>query len=110
MSSSKLFSGSLETIILSLMENSGEMYGYEITQKIKILTEGKMAVTEGALYPALHRLKAKGWVESNVRSIGNRQRKYYSVTSNGKKATIDLLQEMQDFVKSIALLMQPKLT
>ena len=67
---SKLLRGSLDTIILKLMDDHDEMYGYEITQKVKELTAGEMKITEGALYPALHRLEGKGILTTEIRSIG----------------------------------------
>ena len=50
----KLLRGSLDTIILKLLDEHDEMYGYEMTQHVKELTKGQIKITEGALYPALH--------------------------------------------------------
>ena len=50
----KLYKGSLNTIILKLLGEKDKMYGYEITQKVKQITDGELNITEGALYPALH--------------------------------------------------------
>jgi DNA-binding PadR family transcriptional regulator len=55
MGNQKLYKGSLQTIILRLLESNDKMYGYEITQKVKELTNGELHITEGALYPALHK-------------------------------------------------------
>ena len=60
MANQKLYKGSLQTIILKLLENQEKMYGYEITQKVKDITQGALTITEGALYPALHKLEAEG--------------------------------------------------
>ena len=68
----KLYKGSLQTIILKLLEEKEKMYGYEITQKVKELTKGELQITEGALYPALHKLKADGLLEVEVAKVGNR--------------------------------------
>jgi len=64
----KLLRGSLDTIILKLLDEHDEMYGYQITQLVKELTAGEMKLTEGALYPALHRLEGKGCIDSRVRA------------------------------------------
>ena len=56
MSNSKLYKGSLSTIILKLLSKEDKMYGYEITQRVKELTKGELKITEGALYHALHKL------------------------------------------------------
>jgi len=60
MYSSELIKGTLKTIILKLLSEEKRMYGYEITQKVKELTGGKIQLTEGALYPTLHALEAQG--------------------------------------------------
>ena len=106
---SKLLRGSLDTIILKLMDDHDEMYGYEITQKVKELTAGEMKITEGALYPALHRLEGKGILTTEIRSIGNRMRKYYSLTERGKTEVETQLNAMEDFINSINLILKPKL-
>lgn len=107
---SKLFRGSLDTIILKLLSEQKEMYGYEITQRVKELTEGEMKITEGALYPALHKLEGKGILETEVRSIGNRMRKYYSLTEKGSKEVVEQVNEMHTFIASLNLILQPKLS
>ena len=51
--------GSLSTIILKLLHDNGRMYGYEITQKVKEITQEDIQITEGALYPILHKFEAE---------------------------------------------------
>lgn len=105
----KLLRGSLDTIILKLLDENEEMYGYEITQKVKEITAGEMKLTEGALYPALHRLEGKGVLTTEIRSIGNRMRKYYRLTESGKTEVNTQLAAMQDFIASINLILKPKI-
>ena len=106
---SKLFRGSLDTIILKLLSENKEMYGYEITQKVKDITAGEMKITEGALYPALHKLEGKGMLSTELRSIGNRVRKYYSLTKKGKGEVVEQVNEMHAFIESLNLILKPKL-
>ena len=80
MSNQKLYKGSLQTIILKLLATHHKMYGYEITQKVKELTKGELQITEGALYPALHKLEADGLLDIEVVKVENRLRKYYKLT------------------------------
>ena len=47
MKNSQLYKGSLNTIIMKLLEENGKMYGYEITQKVKAITQGELNITEG---------------------------------------------------------------
>ena len=71
MKNSQLYKGSLNTIIMKLLEENGKMYGYEITQKVKALTQGELTITEGALYPALHKLEAEGLLDVEIERVDN---------------------------------------
>ncbi len=108
MKNKNLFKGSLTTIILKLLEENGKMYGYEITQKVKALTEGQLQITEGALYPALHKLEADGLLDSEMEQVDNRVRKYYKLTESGQRATVVKMQEMNQFVQTMQALINPK--
>jgi DNA-binding PadR family transcriptional regulator len=108
MGNQKLYKGSLQTIILKLLESNAKMYGYEITQKVKELTKGELQITEGALYPALHKLEADGLLDVEVAKVGNRLRKYYKLTENGTTETANRLEEMQEFLKTMQQLVNPK--
>ena len=110
MANSKLYKGSLTTIILKLLNESEKMYGYEITQKVKELTHGELNITEGALYPALHKLEAQGLLDVEVKKVDNRLRKYYRLTEKGNKETINKLQELQEYIKTMQVLVNPKLS
>ena len=107
MANSKLYKGSLNTIILKLLEEKGKMYGYEITQKVKEQTKGELNITEGALYPALHKLEAEGLLDVEVAKVDNRLRKYYKLTEHGKKETVNRLAELEDFIRSMQNLVNP---
>lgn len=108
MGNQKLYKGSLQTIILKLLATNDKMYGYEITQKVKELTKGELKITEGALYPALHKLEADGLLDVEVAKVGNRLRKYYKLTESGTKETANKLEEMQEFLKTMQHLVNPK--
>ena len=108
MGNQKLYKGSLQTIILKLLAQNDKMYGYEITQKVKELTKGELKITEGALYPALHKLEADGLLDVEVAKVGNRLRKYYKLTEQGTKETANKLAEMQEFLKTMQHLVNPK--
>ncbi len=108
MGNQKLYKGSLQTIILRLLEEQDRMYGYEITQKVKALTKGELKITEGALYPALHKLEAEGLLDVEVEKVGNRLRKYYKLTEQGSKETVNRLAEMKEFLKTMETLVNPK--
>jgi PadR family transcriptional regulator PadR len=108
MKNSSLYKGCLEPIILQLLKNNGRMYGYQITQLVKETTKGELNITEGALYPLLHKLEEQGIVETELEQIGNRMRKYYSLTKQGKKETNLAIEEMKTFIESLQILVHSK--
>lgn len=110
MSTSSLYRGSLTTILLKLLEENGEMYGYEITQKVKELTQGDLVIKEGALYPSLHKLEAFGYLTVNVRKVDNRIRKYYKITPQGKEEKVSRLAELDEFLANMQRIINPKLS
>lgn len=105
MYSSELIKGTLKTIIMNLLKNQGKMYGYEITQKVKELTEGKIQITEGALYPTLHALEKKGELEIEKVFIGKRVRKYYFLSKSGEALVEEKITEFADFMKTMQVLL-----
>lgn len=109
MGNQKLYKGSLQTIILKLLEENDKMYGYEITQKVKELTKGELSITEGALYPALHKLESEGLLDVEVATVDNRLRKYYKLTAHGTKETVNRLAELEDFIATMKTIVNPKL-
>ncbi len=80
-----VISGTLELLVLKTLEAAGELHGFEILEWITARTGGAFAIEEGALYPALHRLKERGWLTSRwaVSSRGRRA-KYYRLTAEGE--------------------------
>ena len=107
MKNSQLYKGSLNTIIMKLLEENGKMYGYEITQKVKLITQGELNITEGALYPALHKLEAEGLLDVEIEKVDNRMRKYYKLTESGQKETVNRLSELEDFIRNMQSLVSP---
>ena len=108
MHSPELIKGTLQTIILKLLADHGRMYGYEITQKVKLLSEGTLVLTEGALYPTLHRLEAEGLLQTEKVAMGKRIRKYYHLTDTGNSTVVDKINEFKAFVQTMNEVLQLK--
>jgi PadR family transcriptional regulator PadR len=106
MHSPELLKGTLQTILLKVLKDHGKMYGYEITQKVKELSDGRILLTEGALYPALHRLEADGILRTEVVNIGKRIRKYYLLTTPGRALAKDRVAEFVDFINTMTTVLQ----
>ncbi|WP_276373944.1 PadR family transcriptional regulator [Chryseolinea sp. H1M3-3] len=109
MHSSELLKGTLQTIVLKVLKDHGRMYGYEITQRVKELSDGRILLTEGALYPSLHKLEAEGLVKTEIVNIGKRIRKYYLLTSPGKILAKDRVTEFVDFISTMRSVLQVKM-
>jgi PadR family transcriptional regulator, regulatory protein PadR len=106
MHSPELLKGTLQTILLKVLKDNGKMYGYEITQRVKDLSEGRLQLTEGALYPTLHKLEAEGLLKTETMMIGKRIRKYYTLTAEGRSITKDRVIEFMDFIKTMSNVLQ----
>ena len=89
--------GFLEDIVLHLISENNEMYGYEITKKVQELTNGVITVTEGALYPILHKLENENKLTAQFKNASGRMRKYYKLTPEGGKTVTTGSTELADF-------------
>src|SRR5262245_12555257 len=84
-SKTDLLQGTLDLIILKMLQ-AGQANGYEITQRIQVVSQDVLSINYGSLYPALYRLEARGWITSEWgASENNRRAKYYRLTSAGRK-------------------------
>ena len=81
----EILKGTLDVLILKTL-SWGPAHGYAVSRWIRYVTEGALQVEEGALYPALHRLERKAWVEAEWGlSENNRRAKYYRLTPSGRR-------------------------
>lgn len=101
MNANPLLKGSLQTIILKLLDDNERMYGYEITQKVKEISAGEIMLTEGALYPALHKLEGEGLLTTTSEIVDGRVRKYYALTEQGGKEVTNKLDEARAFIEQL---------
>jgi len=105
---SDLIKGSLKTIVLKVLEENGRMYGYDITRKVEELTEGKIKLTYGALYPVLHKLESEGVLMAESENFNNRIRIYYSLTDKGHSVVAEKIKEMKEFIDSLQSIVNPQ--
>ena len=106
MHSSELLKGTLQTILLKVLKDNGKMYGYEITQRVKDLSGGRLILTEGAVYPTLHKLEADGLLKTETVMIGKRVRKYYMLTVQGRSIARERVIEFVDFIRTMYNVLQ----
>jgi PadR family transcriptional regulator PadR len=77
--------GTLDLLILKAL-SLAPMHGWAISGRIQQVTREKLQIPQGSLYPALHRLERRGWIEAEWgASDNNRKAKYYRLTRTGKK-------------------------
>ncbi len=105
MYSKELLKGTLLAIVLRLLCENGRMYGYQITQHVKKISDNKILLKEGSLYPALHKLKEDGLLKIETEFIGKRIRHYYSLTPQGIKVKVVKESELLDFINTINKIM-----
>jgi transcriptional regulator len=98
--------GTLELLILRLL-NSGSLNGWDIMQRIQLVSGEVLTITPGALYPALHRLEARDLISSVWRpSDNNRRAKFYGLTARGRKQLDAQRKQWEQFSDAIALVLR----
>jgi transcriptional regulator len=94
--------GTLDVLVLKSLSWE-PLHGYAIAKWIQERTDSVLNVEEGALYPALHRLERKGWIESDWgRSENNRKAKYYQLTPQGRGTLGEAAAEWGRYVEAVS--------
>jgi len=97
----ELKKGSAELLILSLVE-ARQRHGYEIGKLIEARSQGALRFSAAALYPLLYRLEKRGWLEGRwIEKTGQRRRRYYRLTSPGRKVLAEQRSAWRSFVAAI---------
>ncbi|MFT4061006.1 MAG: PadR family transcriptional regulator [Edaphocola sp.] len=109
MEENKIIRGSLPVVVLQLLQNNGRMYGYEITRAVREASKGKMEITEAALYPTLRKLEEEGYLTTETKMVEGRQRRYYKLNREGKKAATEQLAILEEAIVSLKKVFKYKL-
>jgi PadR family transcriptional regulator PadR len=82
---SELLQGTLDLMVLKTLESMGPLHGYGIARRIEQISDQALSLNQGTIYPALLRLRQRGWIraEWGISENGRRAR-YYSLTRSGK--------------------------
>ncbi|MDX1646535.1 MAG: PadR family transcriptional regulator [Longimicrobiales bacterium] len=98
-----LLQGTLELLILKAL-SWNETHGYGIARWIEAATDDALRVEEGSLYPALHRMRAKGWLESEWgTSENNRRARFYRLTDQGRAQLVEKTRGWDRTVKVVGM-------
>ncbi len=108
MYSKELLKGTLSAIILKLLSEQERMYGYEMSQKVKELSDGKILLKDGSLYPALQKMTSDGLLSFKEENIGGRVRKYYYLTKHGHEEKAVYVAELKDFIATLNRIVFPE--
>jgi PadR family transcriptional regulator, regulatory protein PadR len=97
----ELKKGSAELLILSLVEDQPR-HGYDISKLIERRSEGALRFNVASLYPLLYRLEKRGWIQGRwVEKAGQRRRRYYRLTAEGRKVLAAQRRGWLGFVEAI---------
>jgi transcriptional regulator len=103
---SDLLQGTLDLLILKTLARE-PMHGWGIAKRIQNLSGDVLAVGQGSLYPALHRLEQQGWIRAEWReSELGRSAKFYALTPQGRKQLQRELESWSRLSSAVALLIQ----
>ncbi len=103
---SELLQGTLDMLILKVV-GLGPLHGYGISQRIRQISKDVLQVQQGSLYPALHRLEKRRWLESAWRESENgRLAKFYKLSPKGRKQLREEQLTWQRLAGAIALILQ----
>jgi transcriptional regulator len=102
-----LLPGTLDLLLLKTL-SLGALHGYGIAQHIGRLTGDALRIEEGSLYPALQRLKLKGWVKAEWRMTPTRRRaRYYELTRAGRKQLAARVSAFDQLVAAVRSVLRP---
>ena len=103
----ELLQGTLDLLILRTLQ-WGPRHGHGIAVAIRANSDDVLQVDHGSLYPALHRLQKRGWIDAEWKATENRQRaKYYRLTAAGKAQLLREQDRWSQLVQAIGRIMNP---
>jgi PadR family transcriptional regulator PadR len=98
--------GHLDLLLLGILSN-GPGHGYQIIAALRERSGGQLELTEGSVYPALHRLQDAGWLASEWHAVAGRRRRIYRITPDGSSALSDERRDWRALVSSIDSVLRP---
>jgi transcriptional regulator len=102
-----LLAGTLDMLILRILRG-GPVHGLDIANRIQRQSDEALLVEQGSLYPALHRLEARGWISAAWGTTeNNRRARYYKLTRGGRKQLVAEAHRWEALVRAVARVMKP---
>jgi PadR family transcriptional regulator PadR len=98
--------GHLDLLLLGVLRSSPG-HGYAVITRLRELSDGMLDLTEGSVYPALHRLEDLGLLVSEWQPVAGRRRRIYRLTDHGAKALVSEHRDWQALVSCIDAVLRP---
>src|SRR2546430_14628725 len=100
---SELLKGTLDMLVLKIVALA-PIHGYAISQRIQQISRDVFQLTQGSLYPALHRLEDRGWLQAHWKQTDSgREAKFYRLTKNGQNQLETEVQNWKRLTDAVSL-------
>ena len=96
--------GNLDLLTLVVLA-AAPAHGYEVAERLRQHSDGAFDLPEGTIYPALHRLEARGWVTSSWTTVDGRRRRVYALTDRGHQQLAGQRREWARFTAAMAVVL-----
>lgn len=101
----ELLKGTTDILVLAALQE-GPCHGYDLMERLCRRSRGIFEMAEGTMYPLLHKLEAKGWIEGAWENTGSqRRRRVYRLTRSGRKQLADRAREWKVLAEGMALVL-----
>ncbi len=100
----EIHQGLLDMLVLQTVRHE-PLHGYAIAQRLRVLSGDRLRVPQGSLYPALHRLEYRGFLQGGWHEIGGRKLKTYRLTAKGRRQLETELSDWRELSAAIALVL-----
>ncbi|MEE0742026.1 MAG: PadR family transcriptional regulator [Emergencia sp.] len=99
--------GSVEMLLLHLLETEGDCYGYQLSQLINQRSNGVLVIPEGSMYPTLYKLIDNEYISDYKKTVGKRMtRVYYHLEESGKQRLAELVEDYKEVASAIEKIME----
>jgi PadR family transcriptional regulator, regulatory protein PadR len=107
-SKSDVLQGTLDLMVLKTLESIGPLHGYGIARRIEQVSENRVSLNQGTIYPALLRLEQRAWVKAEWgTSETGRRAKIYSLTRSGRKQIAQETENWERVAATMARFLAP---
>jgi len=104
----ELLQGTLDLLILKAL-STASLHGWDISKRIAVVSKDRLSLKQGSLYPALHRLEDRGWIDAEWGiSDAGRSAKFYRLTRAGRKQLEAEVVQWESFASAMASVLEMK--